>query len=108
MKPALLTRYRVMAYGTGVLLVVLTVVTVLHYGFDIDAPGRSIIGIAHGWLYMAYLVTAYQLSAALRWPLGRMLLVMLAGTVPLASFFAERKAVEAVREHKPEAVPAAA
>jgi hypothetical protein len=38
-----------------------------------------------------------------------MLLVMLAGTVPLASFFAERKAVEAVREkQQAQAVPAAA
>jgi integral membrane protein len=39
---------------------------------------------------MVYLVAAFDLSRRAHWPLGRMLLVMLAGTIPFFSFWAER------------------
>jgi hypothetical protein len=37
-----------------------------------------------------YLVTAFELTVRLRYPFGRMVLVLLAGTVPFCSFVAER------------------
>ena len=53
---------------------------------------------AHGVLYMIYLVTAFDLGWKMKWRIERILLVMLAGTLPFASFVAERKVARAVQE----------
>ncbi len=104
MKSAL-TRYRVMAYVVGILLVVLTLVAVpLKYLADQPAL-VSIIGPAHGFLYMAYLVTTLDLATRSRWPIRYTLLVMLAGTVPFLSFVAEHKVTRRVRGQAAEQVP---
>jgi hypothetical protein len=49
------------------------------------------VGTIHGYLYLVYLGVAFDLTRKLRVPLGRMLLVLLAGTVPFCAFVAERK-----------------
>jgi integral membrane protein len=83
-------RYRVMAYVTGVMLVLLVFVAIpLKYGADEPGP-VAVIGTAHGFLFMVYLVTALDLGIRLRWPLLRLGLVMVAGTIPFLSFVAER------------------
>jgi integral membrane protein len=91
--PGALLRYRVMAYVTGVLLIVLVFVAMPMKYFGDDPTLVRVVGIAHGWLYMAYLVTALQLALQARWAIGRTILVALAGTIPFASFVAERKVV---------------
>jgi integral membrane protein len=45
---------------------------------------------------MIYLVVTFDLSQKMRWAPKRMLTLMVAGTIPLASFFAEKKAVAEV------------
>lgn len=92
-----LTRYRVMAYATGVMLLLLVFVAMpMKYVGD-DERGVQIIGTIHGWLYLVYLIVAFMLAHRLRWPVGRTILLLLAGTIPFASFVAERKVVHAVR-----------
>jgi integral membrane protein len=92
-----LVRYRVMAYVTGVLLVVLLFLAMpLKYIGDDDSLVR-VVGVAHGWLYMAYVITALQLALQARWSLVKTVLVALAGTIPFASFFAERRVVRDLR-----------
>jgi integral membrane protein len=87
---AALTRYRVIAYVVGVVLIVLVVIGMpLKYLADNPAVVET-VGPAHGFLYMLYLVAVFDLGRRARWPLGRMVLVMLAGTVPFVSFYAER------------------
>ncbi|MDF3297809.1 DUF3817 domain-containing protein [Streptomyces tropicalis] len=92
MKKSVLTRYRVMAYVTGVLLVLLCLSMIAKYGLDIDgATGFTrVVAIAHGWLYVVYLVFAFDLGAKAKWPVGKQLWVLLAGTIPTAAFFVER------------------
>ena len=95
---AALLRYRVMAYVVGCLLVVLTLVGLpLKY---IWHDGRVVTwtGIPHGWLYMALLITAFDLGRRAKWGWKRLLLIALAGTVPFLSFVAERSATKNVRE----------
>jgi integral membrane protein len=88
-----LNRYRVMAWVTGVLLLVLVFVAMpLKYIGD-DGTLVSIVGVAHGWLYMVYVVTAFLLAHQRRWSPVKTLLVMGAGTVPFMSFVAERRVV---------------
>lgn len=93
MKRSVLTRYRVMAYVTGVLLILLTLGVIAKYVLDINgATGFvEIVGIAHGWLYIVYLVFAFDLGAKAKWPVMRQIWTLLAGTVPTAAFFCERR-----------------
>ncbi|MHC5905455.1 DUF3817 domain-containing protein [Streptomyces sp. S6] len=93
MKRSVLTRYRVMAYVTGVLLVLLTLGVIGKYLLDMSgADGfTSVVGIAHGWLYIVYLVFAFDLGSKAKWPVKKQLWVLLAGTIPTAAFFVERK-----------------
>ncbi len=99
MKRSVLTRYRIMAYVTGVLLVLLTLGTIGKYGLDMDgaAAFTKVVGIAHGWLYVVYLVFAFDLGSKARWPFGRLLWVLVSGTIPLAAFFVERRVTAEVR-----------
>ncbi|MFD5474773.1 DUF3817 domain-containing protein [Streptomyces sp. NPDC127105] len=93
MKKSVLTRYRVMAYVTGVLLVLLTLGVIAKYLFKMDGAAgfTSVVGIAHGWLYVVYLVCAFDLGSKAKMPVGRQLWVLLAGTIPTAAFFVERR-----------------
>ena len=90
MHEGVLTRYRVMAYVTAVLLIVLVFV-----GLPLQAAGHSgvahVVGTLHGFLYCIYLVVAFELTRKLHVPLGRTLLVLLAGTVPFGAIIAERR-----------------
>jgi integral membrane protein len=85
-----LTRYRIIAWIVGVVLIVLVVVGMpLKYLGD-NATVVAAVGPFHGFLYMVYLIAVFDLSRRVHWPIGRMLLVMLAGTIPFFSFWAER------------------
>jgi integral membrane protein len=87
-----LLRYRIMAYVVGVLLVVLVLIGMpLKYIWDIGIV-VTITGLPHGWLYMLLLITAYDLGRRVDWPWSRMILIMLAGTVPFVTFVAEHYA----------------
>jgi integral membrane protein len=88
--PAALTRYRVMAWIVGILLIALILVAVpLKYLAGMDEP-VSVIGTLHGWLYFIFFLTACDLALRARWTLKGAVLVLLAGTVPILSFVAER------------------
>lgn len=84
-----LTRFRVIAYVVGVCLLLLTVGVVLRYGFGYPTLSQTVSPI-HGFLYMLYLVAVFDLGRRVDWSLKRMVGVMLAGTVPFLSFYAER------------------
>lgn len=93
-----LLRYRVMAWVVGTLLVLLVCVAVpLKYAAD--APRMTtVLGIAHGYLYMTLLLTIGDLWRRRRFPLVWVLAVALAGTVPFLSFLAERQVTARVRD----------
>lgn len=105
MKQSVLTRYRVLAYVTGVLLVLLTIGVIAKYVLDVDGAAgfTKIVSIAHGWLYVLYLVFAFDLGSKAKWRLGKLAWVLLAGTIPTAAFFVERKVS---RDVTPLVVPA--
>ena len=85
-----LTRYRVIAWIVGVVLIVLVVIGMPLKYLGHDDSVVAAVGPFHGFLYMVYLVLAFDLGRRARWPLSRLVLVLLAGTVPFVSFWAER------------------
>ena len=88
MKAAVL-RYRVMAYITGVVLVILCFV-----GIPLQIAGHPAVandvGVVHGILYIIYLVCAWQLSRRLRLATKPTVIMLLAGTIPIMTFIVER------------------
>jgi integral membrane protein len=86
-----LTRYRIIAWIVGVGLIALVVVGMpLKYLGGNDTVVAA-VGPAHGFLFMVYLALTFDLARRANWPFLRMVLVMLAGTIPFLSFWAERK-----------------
>ena len=95
--PGALTRYRAMAWIVGVLLVALVLVAVpIKYLADVEGP-VTVLGTLHGWLYFIFFVTAVDLAVRARWTLRDTVLTVVAGTVPLLSFYAERVATRRTR-----------
>jgi integral membrane protein len=91
---AALGRYRVMAWVTGVMLLVLVVEMLLKYVLGApDSVMRWIewVPFAHGWIYVVYLVTVLDLWSKMRWGFGRLVAMVLAGVVPVLSFVVERR-----------------
>jgi integral membrane protein len=110
MKKSVLTRYRVMAYVTGVLLILLCLGMIAKYLLKMDGADdfTRVVSIAHGWLYVVYLVFAFDLGAKAKWPVKKQLWVLLAGTVPTAAFFVERNVSREVESRIAEGSPAVA
>ena len=85
---ASLTRYRVLAYvvGTGLLLLVLVAMPLKYFA---DSPGMvAVVGTAHGFLFLVYVLAAVDLAFRARFSLVRSVLVIVAGTIPFFSFVA--------------------
>lgn len=119
-----LRNYRIMATVVGVLLIVLVLIGVPLANFDgssmwgvfpatpdLVTPGSdaqelgeaitSYLGVAHGWLYMIFLVTAFLLSRRARWDMPFTIVTLVCGTIPILSFWAERRATRRVRAEHP-------
>jgi integral membrane protein len=86
-----LLRYRVMAFTTAVLLIVLVFVGIPLQVFSHRPGVVNVVGTMHGFLYIVYLVVAFDLTRRLDVAKWKMLLVLAAGTVPFCAFVAERK-----------------
>jgi integral membrane protein len=83
------TAYRVMSYVTGVGLAILVFVGVpLKFIFD-KPQVDAIVGTAHGFLFMFYVLLVLILGYLARWSIAKIVGVAAAGTIPLAVFFVE-------------------
>ena len=83
-------RYRVMAYITGVLIIV-----VCFAGIPLQVAAHNTfiandIGTIHGFLYIVYIIFAYILAQKLKMKLGPTIVLLLAGTIPVMTFVVER------------------
>jgi integral membrane protein len=87
---AAVLRYRVMAYITGVLIIVVVFAGIplqilAHNTFIVNQ-----VGTVHGFLYIVYIVFAYMLASKLRMGLKHTVILLLAGTIPVMTFVVER------------------
>ncbi|CCQ15861.1 Pks14 protein [Rhodococcus sp. AW25M09] len=91
-----LLRYRVLAYATGIWLLVLVTEMVAKYIFEVENV-PTWIAVVHGWVYLVYLVLTIDLAIKVRWPAGRTIGTLLAGTIPFLSFYVEHKRTKQVK-----------
>jgi integral membrane protein len=95
-----LRNYRIAAWVTGVGLLILVFVAMpLKYFFG-QPTLVSVVGVTHGFLYMIYIVCTLLLAERCRWKPLDALVILIAGTVPLASFLAERRVTARVRARR--------
>lgn len=89
-------RYRVMAFVTGGMLLLLCVEMFLKYVLQVNGPDQPVIGnwiaIVHGWIYVVYAITVFDLWSRMRWSFGRILALIAGGVVPVLSFVMEARA----------------
>lgn len=84
--------YRVMAYVTGVVLMVLVFVGIPLQLWANNLFVVRYVGTAHGFLYIVYVLVAFAMTRAVRMPVAspRTVIVLLAGTIPILTFVVER------------------
>lgn len=100
-----LIRYRVLAWVTGLWLLLLVsevIVKILSGGWTSWQTGihvidrqnsvvqaMEIVPIVHGWVYFVYLICTIDLAIKVRWPIGKIIVTAIAGTIPFLSFWFE-------------------
>ncbi len=89
-------RYRFMALVAGVISLLLWFVDLpVAYLFNNEDWKAAVawIPFVHGWVYAVYVLVAIQFSVKARWSMKKMIWLILAGTLPIASIAAERRVV---------------
>jgi integral membrane protein len=79
--------YRVLAWATGIWLIALCYEMVMKYVYGVE--GLNWIAVVHGWVYFVYLLFTANLAVKVRWPIGKTIGVLLAGTIPLVGIIVE-------------------
>ena len=91
--------FSVTAWITGMFLIFLVVRMIMQYILKMDIPDwATIVAIAHGWAYMAYVLAVLNLGLKARWKPVTWLTTALAGVVPFLSFFVEANRRREVKE----------
>jgi integral membrane protein len=95
-KAGALARFRIMANIAGVMSLLLWFV---YLPIKLTATNDNVptlirlIAVVHGFAYMVYVLVTFNYCFAVRKPLKVAVFYMLAGTFPVASFIADRRAV---------------
>lgn len=120
-----LTFYRIFAFTTGVMLLILVAKMIMDYGFGYELyaggataggaentlgfhPQGSVVegtgisywtAVVHGWIYVVYVIAGFRLWFLMNWKLSRLITIVLGGVVPFLSFVVERRiAAEVARD----------
>jgi integral membrane protein len=97
-----------MAWITGISLLVLVFVMMpLRYIGGEERPSEYFSPF-HGLMYFLYVMAAFDLVSRMRWGVGRLALIMLAGCIPFVSFVAEHRVTRDVQARLAQTEAAAA
>lgn len=81
--------FKVMAFTAGAAMFVLIAEMVLKYGFDNEV--LSWWSPVHGFIFMGFVFTVWNLGTMLRWSFGRMVAIVLGACIPFVAFVIERR-----------------
>lgn len=83
--------FKVIAILEGIsFLAILFVTMPLKYFFEMPYPNH-VVGMAHGFLFLIYIVLAFLVKAELKWNLKTLLIVLACSIIPFGTFWMERK-----------------
>lgn len=85
-----LGRLRIVAFMEGCSYLLLGFTMVLKYKFSMPLP-NYIVGSAHGFLFVLYIILLLQVAFLHRWNLLKMFLAFVASLVPFGTFYADKK-----------------
>ncbi len=92
-----LNRYRILAMVVGVGLATLVFVGMPLQFFANNLVVVKIVGPIHGFFYIAYLASGFDLINKTKWKIWSIIPVVLAGLVPILAFVVENITTKKVR-----------
>jgi integral membrane protein len=83
--------FKHVAFWEGISLILLFFIAMpLKHFFDMPL-GVKVVGMAHGLLFVAYVVIATLIKPKLHWNLTTFAMIILASLVPFGTFYMEKK-----------------
>ncbi|AXT55316.1 DUF3817 domain-containing protein [Aquimarina sp. AD1] len=83
--------FRIISYLEGIsYLLILFVTMPLKYLFASPEPNK-VIGMAHGFLFLIYIVFAFLIKAERKWNIKTLAIVLLCSIIPFGTFWMDGK-----------------
>ncbi|GGD23903.1 DUF3817 domain-containing protein [Flavobacterium orientale] len=83
--------FKKIAFWEGISLIVLLFIA-MPFKYFLDIPILvKYIGMAHGILFILYIVIALRLSFLEKWPFSKLLIVSFASIIPFGTFYVDKK-----------------
>ena len=90
-------RLRIIAFLEGCSYLLLGLTMILKYKFSMPQP-NYIVGLAHGILFVLYIVLLLQVSFIHRWSIVKMFMAFLASLIPFGTFYADKALFRKINE----------
>ena len=84
-----LGRLRIIAFIEGCSYLLLGFTMILKYQFSMPQP-NYVVGLAHGILFVLYIVLLLQVSFLQKWSIVKMFWAFIASLIPLGTFYADK------------------
>lgn len=87
----MLKSFRIISILEGISYLALFFVTMpLKYIWDNGAPNK-VVGMAHGFLFLAYIVLAFMMKPERKWSNTTLGIVLLCSVLPFGTFWMDKK-----------------
>jgi len=83
-------RLRIIAFSEGCSYLLFAITMPLKYMYNIKGPNK-VIGMAHGLLFVLYILLVIIVSRQKKWPLLKTFWAFLASIIPFGTFYADKK-----------------
>jgi integral membrane protein len=84
------SRFKVVAFLEGCSFLLFAITMPLKYKFNMPGPNK-IIGMAHGILFLLYIILLLQVAIAYKWNFKKIGLAFIASLLPFGTFIAAKK-----------------
>ncbi|WP_046745779.1 DUF3817 domain-containing protein [Kordia zhangzhouensis] len=89
-----LKTFRWIAIAEGISYLAFFITMPLKYMMEMPLPNK-IVGMAHGILFLAYVLFAYLVTEEQKWSMKRFAILFIASLLPFATFYIEKKYLRA-------------
>lgn len=85
-----LGKLRIIAFLEGCSYLLFAFTMPLKYVYHIPGPNK-VIGMAHGLLFVLYILLVIKVALQDKWPVMKILLAFLASIIPFGTFYADKR-----------------